>query len=186
MDYLIASLILIFIALYLFGYIPVYIKSEIDNRYYLVSNTKDKQEVANALALLNKNVDTLLFYLDSQVKQYPDLKYATNIKKLLNQFNPDSLSENFLRLGTSFTLNKGNLVAMCVKNNEKIHDTNILMYVLLHELAHVGSYSTGHSKEFIHFFRYLVNIAIKLNLYVYVDYSVSPTVYCGLTLDVSI
>jgi hypothetical protein len=182
-------IVIIIVILYLIGYIPTYVKSEIDNNYYLVSNTSDKQEVADTLARLNVNVDTLLNYLNAVYSKEPDnryLKYNSNVQLLLSRFNKNLIGENFLKLGTSFTLNKGTFVALCVKNNKEIHDTNTLMYVLLHELAHVGSESNGHTQEFAKFFKFLVGTAIKLDLYRYIDYNSAPVNYCGMDLNVSI
>ncbi len=182
-------IVIIIIILYLIGYIPTYVKSQIDNNYYLVSNTPDKQQVADTLARLNVNVDTLLNYLNAIYSKEPDnryLKYNQNVQLLLSRFNRNLIGENFLKLGTSFTLNKGTFVALCVKNNKEIHDINTLMYVLLHELAHVGSESNGHTQEFAKFFKFLVGTAIKLELYNYIDYNSSPVNYCGMDLNVSI
>lgn len=175
--------------LYILGCIPVYIKSQLDNNYYLVSNTADKQHVADTLAQLNINIDILLNHLNAVYSKEPDnryLNYNENVKLLLDRFNKNLIGENFLKLGTSFTLNKGSFVALCVKNNKEIHDINTLMYVLLHELAHVGSKSNGHTREFTKFFKFLVGTAIKLELYKYIDYTMQPINYCGMELNASI
>lgn len=180
---IVLSTLLVLVVYYLINCIPRYVKSNIDNRYYLVSNTSDKQQVADTLAQLNKNADILFEYL-RRVYSNDQLRFYKNSQLLLSKFDPNLLGENFLRLGTSFTINKGSFIAMCVKNNDAVHDINTLMYVLIHELAHVGTESQGHTKEFIDFFKFLLDSAIELEIYTYVDYSKTQGVYCGMKLHI--
>jgi hypothetical protein len=184
LEYLYVVILIGVISIILYN-MPVYVQSEYEGRYYLVSNTKDKQYVANTIGELNKRIDILLHDLKINYNNHY-LKYYDNVKLLIERFNSNSFGENFLKLGTSFTINKGDFIALCVKNNEGIHDLNTLMYVVLHELAHIGSKDFGHTPEFIRFFKFLISTAIKLDLYVYIDYSKDPVNYCGLNLNSSV
>ena len=66
------------------------------------------------------------------------------------------------------------------------------MYVVLHELAHLCNYTKnghpilGHGPEFKFIFRFLVEEAIKLNVYKHTNYSLEPKEYCGIMITTSI
>jgi hypothetical protein len=108
---------------------------------------------------------------------YDKIKY---IKININKHNDDT---------TSYTINKQKLI-MCIrsKNDEhKLYDLNLIMYVVLHELAHIISpFYNGHDELFNNIFKIVVDIAIELNLYKKIDFVNYPTEYCGLIIDNSI
>jgi hypothetical protein len=83
---------------------------------------------------------------------------------------------------SSYTVNKGELIALCIRNKEDkdFHDWNTLLFVLIHELGHVASVTTGHNEEFIRNFKWLLERANEAGLYKPVDYSKSPITYCGV------
>ena len=54
-----------------------------------------------------------------------------------------------------------------------------MMFVALHELAHIMTKSIGHTEEFWNNFRYLLKKAIKLGLYNDVNFEKNPVDYCG-------
>ena len=56
---------------------------------------------------------------------------------------------------------------------------NIMMFVALHELAHIMTKSVGHTDEFWDNFRYLLKKAIKLGVYKDVNFEKNPVDYCG-------
>ncbi len=182
------------IMLYILYNKTVSILSNIDKRYYRVKNTKDAQTVADSLGMLNNKIELLLNSLRSEYENKPYsryLEYEKNVKLLLERYNPDSLMENFLPFGTSLTVNKGDYIGMCVihsdnSGNNVIINENVLMFVMLHELAHVGCESKHHTKEFINFFRFLIKTSMRLGIYEYIDYSKYPVNYCGLELKSNI
>lgn len=79
----------------------------------------------------------------------------------------------------SYTINK-KIIHLCTKNprNGKYYDKNTLMFVVLHELAHVLCSDVGHTEKFSQINNALLNHAIKHGFY-------DPTQpfvknYCGL------
>ena len=68
----------------------------------------------------------------------------------------------------------------------ELYDINTMMYVAVHELAHVVSESIGHTVEFKLNFADLLKKAIEIGVYEYVDYSKKPIDYCGIPLSVNI
>jgi predicted metal-dependent hydrolase len=65
----------------------------------------------------------------------------------------------------SFTINKQH-VYICMKDeNGKYYDENMLIYVLLHELAHVLCDEVGHTEKYSKIFRSLLHRAHEAGLY---------------------
>ena len=59
---------------------------------------------------------------------------------------------------------------------------NTIMFVAIHELAHVMTKSVGHTEEFWDNMRYLLKKGIKIGVYTKVDYRKNPVKYCGLMI----
>ena len=85
--------------------------------------------------------------------------------------------------GSSYTINKGELMALCLRhknNDHTFHDHNTLQFVMIHEMAHIASISEGHNQEFINNFRFLLREAKSFGNYEPVNYSNKPINYCGI------
>ena len=63
---------------------------------------------------------------------------------------------------------------------------NVVMYVTIHELAHVACPEIGHTELFKKIFTFLLQVSMQINIYKHVDYSMYNTEYCGLTITESI
>lgn len=169
-------------------YSSIYIKSNIDNRYYLVRNVNKEysQQAADTLAIINANNQKLINYL----KSIDNGEYQTNINVLVYRYNPETLMENILQHDTSFTINKGEKVEFCLHDRKgdknKIHDINTLTFISTHELGHTASITNGHNTEFKRNFAYLLKRAIEIGIYKYVDYSKKSVEYCGMEIKNSI
>jgi hypothetical protein len=159
-----------------------YIVSSIDKQLYLVKKDKDASKKADILATLNKNISRLI----DHIKTDKSSKFDKNKQLLISRFKSGSITENiFTSEATAFTVNKGEEISFCLKTsqNEIIYDINTLTFVAIHELAHIGCESVGHTKEFVLFFIFLLQEAIKINVYKYVDYSKTPVDYCGVLIN---
>ena len=53
------------------------------------------------------------------------------------------------------------------------------MFVSIHELGHLMTKSTGHTKEFWDNFKFLLKESIKLGIYTRNDFKNKPEKYCG-------
>jgi hypothetical protein len=173
----------------------VYTKSDIDGKTYIIRrgrnhNEKFYKESANTLALINGRMEKLINHLENTYKG----DYSTNyfIKKLKFNYNHSILSEAAIDdRYTTYTIDKQNM-HICLRtrdSEDKVYDLNILMYVVLHEAAHLANYDQngvaiiGHGPEFRMIFKFLVENAIKIGVYNYVDYTNFPQEYCGLILS---
>jgi len=61
-------------------------------------------------------------------------------------------------------------------------DVNTVMFVTLHEMAHLMTVSSGHTQEFWTNFRRLLQDAMKAGVYTQINYSRSPVEYCGMMI----
>jgi hypothetical protein len=94
-------------------------------------------------------------------------KKFTGMLSVLN--DRDIMSEIKIAEGPkSFTINKKNIY-LCLKDKkageENYYDYNSLIYVTLHEVAHVLCDELGHTKKFQMIFKELLNHAASLALY---------------------
>ena len=117
--------------------------------------------------------------------EYLTARYTNDVRtqRLLDNLAEIKMEESPFEDDTSsYTVNKGELIALCIRNKEDkdFHDWNTLLFVLIHELGHVASVTTGHNEEFIRNFKWLLERANEAGLYKPVDYSKSPITYCGV------
>jgi hypothetical protein len=154
-------------------------KSTIDGRSYLVRNKEDKEEAANKLATIRLNMIKLCDHLQATQKD------DSRVSLLIERFNPDNLLEKPKgSKHTAYSVNKGEKIVLCLrdKKTDELIKLNTLMFVSLHELAHVMTKSIGHTDEFWDNFRYLLKEAIKINIFEHIDYSKEPEPYCGINI----
>ncbi len=153
------------------------IVSKIDNREYIVRKLPDGKEAADRLAKINDNIIKLLDSLDE--------KDRDGIATLKKRFNPDKLSETGLGAKyTSYSVNKGEEIAICVRQPDNTFiDDNTVMFVVIHELAHVMTKSVGHTTEFWDNMAYLLERAEELGMYQPKNYKEAPVDYCGMEIN---
>jgi hypothetical protein len=105
---------------------------------------------------------------------------------LVSRFNPDALEENDITSdSTSYSENKGEKIVVCLRDKVSpfpFVEENTVMFVLIHELAHLMTLSVGHTPEFWTNMRKLLQECIQLGVYRNVNYSKSPVKYCGMTI----
>jgi hypothetical protein len=113
-------------------------------------------------------------------------RYVLNIKDKINTVEIQESSSDSMY--TSYSVNKGEILVLCLRSKKdgKIHDINDLLYVAIHELAHIGCPEIGHTDLFYKINKFLVNRAVIYKLYKYVDYSIYNRDYCGMNLTVTV
>jgi hypothetical protein len=165
-----------------------YVKSSIDQEYYLVRNLPDKQQASDLLARIKQNIFIFTNHLYiNRTTNYS--KYKSYIEALNDRIQNVILEESSeYSLYTSYSVNKGKKIVFCLrsKSTGKLYDINLLMYVALHEVAHIACPEYGHSKLFIDIFAYLVQIAIQQNIYKKINFDLVPYEYCGLIIRNSV
>lgn len=165
-----------------------YIKSSVDGKEYLVRDMEDKEEVANMLARIHKNIDRLVQHVELNKDEEESEEQRPYINQLSRRIRGVVISESTPDSKyTSYSVNKGEEIVFCVRNSEdKLHDINLVMYVCLHELAHVACPEKGHTDLFKKIFAFLTVEGMKIGIYDRIDFGKNPTSYCGMTITDSI
>ena len=157
-----------------------YVESHVNKSKYLVRNLPDKQEAADLLGTITKRLLKLRDYLELK---YPNDK---RIERYVKKFNPDNISEGTPdNKYTSYSVNKGEKIVFCIRSRdkeEKLENINTMMFVALHEMAHIITVSVGHTDEFWKNFKFLLKESIKIGIYKHVNYSKTPVDYCGMKI----
>ena len=155
-----------------------YVVSNYDNNTYKVQKYPNQPQAANTLAKINEKVNKLITHLEQ--KHSDDER----VKRLISRLDMNNLEEaEHERGSTSYTINKGELISLCIrdKNTQKqIHKVNHLMFVIIHELAHIMSVSEGHTNEFMDNFKFLLRESNDCGSYFPVNYEDEPFQYCGM------
>jgi hypothetical protein len=157
------------------------VRSMKDGNTYHVQNLPDKQEACELMAQIRSNLDSLIEHYKSD----PALMAEHRVKVLVSRFNPNNMVENDLDAdSTSYSENKGEKIVVCLrdKQSKKLVDENTIMFVILHEMAHLMTTTVGHTPEFWTNFRRILQDGIQVGIYKQVNYSRSPTEYCGMTI----
>ena len=166
-----------------------YVTSDVDGRQYLVRDLDDKQMAANMLARIRKNIMTLTDYLEAGKDTiYKD--FEPYIEQLSNKIQGVVINESSEdSMYTSYSVNKGEQIVFCLrskKNKNELHDLNLLMYVAIHEISHVGCPEFNHTPLFKRIFAFFTQVAIDKGLYKKIDFEMDPVEYCGLDISESI
>lgn len=151
--------------------------SDIDDKEYCVRERSISKKVVALFANTAVKIKKLIKYLKEQeIDKKP-------IKRLIERYNPDKIIEILpTSKYTAYSENKGEKIALCAttkRDGGDIIDENTLMFVVLHELAHIMTVSVGHTKEFWDNFKQLIIYAEKVKIYKPVDYSKKTGHYCG-------
>jgi hypothetical protein len=164
------------------SYPTVAVRSTVDGKEYRVRDLPDKQNAANQLAKLRLNLGTLM---DSLTQTYP---HKPQVQRLVQNFraDPDRFFESTPDAEhTSYSVNKGESVYFCLRQRdgtERLVDNNVMMFVALHEMAHMITKSIGHEPEFWNNFGWLLREAEQRNLYKPTDFKSHPVMYCGVQI----
>ena len=161
----------------------VNVKSSVDGRIYKVRDMADKQEAADLMA--NVRLKILLLY-NTLKEKFPD---KPQIRQWVRNFSPDP--NRFEEATpdaehTSYSVNKGEKVHLCLRQreggSESLVSENIMVFVSLHEMAHVITPTVGHGPDFWNNFAWLLKQAEAINIYQFQDFKAHPVSYCGLSI----
>lgn len=158
------------------------IVSDVNGKKYCVRERANIEKASNLLAKTTENMTQLVNHLQSK---YPEKE---NVKFLVKNYNPKRIKEILPTSEyTAYSENKGEKIAFCLSSVDKedvnhLIDQNTLMFVALHELSHVATKSIGHNDEFWSNFKFLLEEATQIQIYVPVDYKKNKQAYCGMNI----
>jgi len=160
----------------------VSVTSQVDGREYQVQNLPDKEKAADLMAKIHTNLETLINHYKSDPATIADPR----VKTMVERFNPNNMMENNIgEDSTSYSENKGEKIVVCLRektNGYPLVDENTIMFVILHEMAHLMTTTIGHTPEFWTNFKRILQDASKVGIYHPINYSKSPVNYCGMTI----
>ena len=117
---------------------------------YLVRNLPDKEEAAKLLSQIRSRLKKLVDYLYTNIKSYKNQE--ENIKRMKDNYRPNNITESSPGNSyTSYSINKGEKVVFCLRSKDgrnTLTSLNTMMFVAIHELAHIMTKSIGHTTEF--------------------------------------
>jgi hypothetical protein len=182
---LVIILFIILIALKLYYESDVFnlrcIVSTADGRKYCVRERNNIEKASNLLAQTTDKLSYLVENLNNRFKN------RENVQRLVENFNPTTIKETLPTSEyTAYSENKGEKLAFCLNknnnNNNNLIDQNTLMFVAIHEIAHIMTLSVGHTDEFWQNFKFLLENAVQLGIYEPIDYKKNPKNYCGMNI----
>ena len=148
------------------------------------------QIIMTILIKIISNMYKLKNHLKNNIDKFPE--YQEYILLLDNNFNKNRTQIYETNINddniTSFSVNKGEELSICLKSKKTgdLHNINLLMYVVIHEMAHFACPEIGHGPLFQKIFKKFLEEAINIEIYKYENYSKSPQEYCGINLNSSI
>ena len=158
------------------------VKSARDQRIYRVQNLADRQAASERMAEIRENLEKLVRHYRDDPATLGDPR----VRVLCERFNPENLCENDIDSdSTSYSENKGERIVVCLRDKAPpfaLADTNTVMFVILHEMAHLMTTTVGHTPEFWTNFRRILQDASSIQIYTPVNYARTPTAYCGMTI----
>jgi hypothetical protein len=155
-----------------------------DGRQYDMQNLPNKEEAVRLMASIKSNLMKLRDHYSSE----PALAADPPVKRFLERFSTDVFMENDMQSkDTSYSENKGQKIVVCLRDKTKaphypLIDQNTIMFVVLHEMAHLMTETIGHTQEFWTNFRRILGDAVQIGIYQQVNYASKPTPYCGMTI----
>lgn len=157
------------------------IVSTVDGNKYCVRERERVQDAADVLAKVNVKCKQLVDYTNNK---YPD---KDNVKRLKEGYNPKRVAETLPTSEyTAYSENKGEKLAFCLnkkrQGEDQLIDEHTLMFVAIHELAHVATKSVGHKTEFWDNFKFLLENAQEAGIHIPKDYKMEPAEYCGMDI----
>lgn len=153
-----------------------------DENFHLVRDMPDKEEAAEMMAELKRRLQLLINYC---VTNFPS---NSDVQLMKKRFKTQNIQEVDLSdSATSYTIDKGKELHLCIRDKKtaRIHQINLLMFVSIHELAHIMSSSYGHNGEFGDKFKFLLEQAVKIGIYSPIDYSKKNVNFCGIDVSSS-
>lgn len=105
--------------------------------------------------------------IGTQVKENLDESHpiVMEVKRQISPVHPEISSMTFRKASKSYTINK-EVIYLCIYDeNGKPYPMNMLIYVALHEVAHVLCDEVGHTQKFHNIFEDLLKKATEMGIY---------------------
>ena len=150
----------------------------VDNQTFCIKPESDKTKY-ETLQYIDTNLEKIVLYVK---EKYPNKSITKSLVKRYDETT--KLSELIdTEDNVAYSKNKGEEIAICLE--DKNIDKNTMMFVCIHELSHIGTNEIGHTRNFWKNMKFLLECAVKLNIYVQQDYSKNPVTFCDYKITSS-
>ena len=185
--YYILLFIIIYLIYLLYNINIIQLETLDGTKFTIYNNNIDEKK--KLLNMIIENMFKLKNHLVANKGNYAEYEeYINQLDKNFTKNRTYIYETNPLSNLTSYSVNKGQELSICLKSKEtnNFHDINLLMYVTIHEMSHFACPEIGHTILFNKIFKFFLEEAIKIGLYQKVDYSIIPVEYCGVKVTSSI
>ena len=184
---------------YLFNYKYFKTKKVAIGKYKFNVNSDfvDKKVAADILKNINSKNIILFRHLQKKylgrgnIPPLVDFPFGKVVSdRIISRYNPEVIVEvDPSAPGTSYTVNKGDKMVLCLRSVDvkALHTADILYFVVLHEISHMGATDPKtlqevwhHVPEYWMTFKFILEEAKNAGVYDPVDYSKRPIKYCGM------
>lgn len=155
-----------------------------DGQVYEMQNLPNKEKAVELMSNVRRNLMKLKEHYSGDM----GLAQDPPVSRFLARFSSDVFVENDMQSSdTSYSENKGQKIVVCLRDKTKaphypLIDENTIMFVILHEMAHLMTETIGHTQEFWTNFRRILHDAVQVGIYHPVNYAQTPVPYCGMTI----
>lgn len=175
------KLFLLIVLLLLILYLPA--MTVYKGHYLHKSHTlHEKRVLERTLKKLRKDTQELIERLQLD---FPDDPSTTRLTRWFGQWRGEfhEMEHRESPRAFGYNVNKGKHIAVCLHDaRNRPNAYNEVFFVLLHELAHVGTDNYAHDARFWGTFRRLIRVASDAGLYQNTDYARFPKKFCHNTL----
>ena len=108
-----------------------------------------------------------ILFIENQIKENIEFDpMLLTLKEILKPVHPIISELKIYRGNKSYTINKEKIYLCLYDQNGEYYPINMLIYVLLHEIAHIlNEYDIGHTPKFYEQFNKLLEKSISIGVY---------------------
>jgi len=158
-----------------------------DGHEYDMQNLPDKERAVVLMSEIRGNCEKLHKYY----RETEGLAQDPPVRRFIERFAADVFVENDMdSKDTSYSENKGQKIVLCLRDKTQkptypLIDKNTVMFVILHEMAHLMTETIGHTQEFWTNFKRILGDAVRVGIYNPVNYAQHHTPDCGMKITSS-